>query len=190
MAIDQSLARWVSILAHPFVMVTLLVTGAATRQPSPNAVRSVLLVLLAIVLPVAALMVRQVRRARWSNVDASDASERPMLFMVSMAGLAAALAWLLLNDPQSFLVRGLLVSGGFILLAAVVTRWVKLSLHVAFAALTASALSLIGSPIGTALIAVVPIVAWSRLTLARHTAHEVLIGLMLGILTGIVLARF
>ena len=190
MAIAQSLARWVSILAHPFVMVTILVTVAAARQPSANAAGSVLLVLLAIVLPVAALMVRQVRRARWSNVDASHASERPILFMVGMAGLTAALAWLLLNDPQSFLVRGLLVSGGFILLAALVTRWVKLSLHVAVAALTATALFLIGSPVGTALIAVVPIVAWSRLALARHTAHEVLLGLMLGVLTGILLARF
>jgi hypothetical protein len=44
----------------------------------------------------------------------------------------AALGWLLLNDPQSFLVRGLLVAAAFLLLAALLTRWVTLSLHVAF----------------------------------------------------------
>ena len=183
------LARWVSILAHPFVMVALLVAVPAMRQSSGNAVQSVLLVVFAVVVPIAGLMFRQVRRGRWSNVDASKPSERPVLFMVALAGLVAALGWLLLNDPQSFLVRGMLVTAGFLLLAALLTRWVKLSLHVAFAALTATTLCLLGSAVGYALIAVVPLVFWSRIALARHRLHELLVGLMLGILTGIVLVR-
>jgi ABC-type Fe3+ transport system permease subunit len=73
-------------------------------------------------------MFRQVRRERWSNVDASNPSERPVLFMVALAGLVAALGWLLLNDPQSFLVRGILVVAAFLLLAAILTRWIGLCL--------------------------------------------------------------
>lgn len=165
-------------------MTALLVAVAATRQSAASAVQSVLLVTLAVVVPVAALMLRQVRRGRWSNVDASNASERPILFVVSMAGLAAALVWLLRYDPQSFLVRGLVVVAGFMVIAAVLTRWIKLSLHVAFATLTATALSLIGSPAGFALILVVPIVAWSRLVLTRHSLHEVAAGSVLGLVTG------
>ena len=110
-----------------------------------------------------------------------------MLFMVALAGLVAALGWLLLNDPQSFLVRGLLVVAAFFLLAAVLTRWIKLSLHVAFAALAATALSLIGSAVGYALAAVVPVVFWSRLALGRHRVYELVVGLVLGVLTGILL---
>ena len=183
------LARWVSILAHPFVMVALLVAVPAMRQSSGSAVQSVLLVVFAVVVPIAGLMFRQVRRGRWSNADASKPSERPVLFMVALAGLVAALGWLLLNDPQSFLVRGMLVTAGFLLLAALLTRWVKLSLHVAFAALTATTLCLLGSAVGYALVAVVPVVFWSRIALARHRLHELLVGLVLGILTGIVLVR-
>jgi hypothetical protein len=179
--------RWVSILAHPFVMVALLVAVPAMRQSSGNAVQSVLLVVVAVVLPIAVLMFRQVRRGRWSNVDASTASERPVLFAVALAGLVAALGWLLLNDPHSFLVRGMLVVASFLLVAAVLTRWVKLSLHVAFAALTATTLLLLGSAVGYALAAVVPVVFWSRLALGRHRVHELLVGLVLGVLTGIVL---
>jgi hypothetical protein len=171
-------------------MVALLVAVPAARQSSGNAFKSVLLVVLAVVVPLVVLMVRQVRRGRWSNVDASKTSERPPLFMVALAGLVAALAWLLLNDPHSFLVRGMLVTAGFLLLAAVLTRWVKLSLHVAFAALTATTLVLLGSAVGYALIAVIPIVFWSRLALARHNVHELLVGLVLGFLTGIVLVWF
>jgi membrane-associated phospholipid phosphatase len=83
----------------------------------------------------------------------------------------------------------MLVTAVFLLLAAVLTRWVKLSLHVAFAALTATTLSLIGSTVGYALVAVVPLVFWSRIVLARHRIHEVLVGLVFGVLTGIVLVR-
>ena len=119
----RQLARWVSILAHPFVMVVLLIAVPAMRQSSSNAVQSVLLVLIAVVVPIAVLMFRQVRRGRWSNVDASNPSERPVLFAVALA-------------------------------ACVLTRWVKLSLHVAFAALTATTLVLLGSSVGYTLILV------------------------------------
>jgi hypothetical protein len=171
-------------------MVALLVAVPATRQSSGNALQAVLLVVIAVIVPIAVLMVRQVRCGRWSNLDASKPSERPVLFMVGLAGLVAVVGWLLLNDPQSFLMRGILVTAAFLLVAALVTRWVKLSLHVAFAALTATTLSLISSSVGYALIAVVPVVFWSRLALARHRVHELLVGLVLGVLTGIVLVRF
>jgi membrane-associated phospholipid phosphatase len=168
-------------------MTALLVAVAATRQSSGSAVRSVLLVMLAVVVPVAMLMVRQVRRGRWTNADASNASERPVLFVVSMAGLAAAVVWLLLYDPASFLIRGLVVVAAFIVIAAVLTRWIKLSLHVAFATLTATALSQIGSPVGVALIPLVPVLAWARLVLTRHSLLEVAVGCVLGAATGLAL---
>ena len=142
-----------------------------------------------IVIPIAVLMFRQVRRGRWSNVDASNPSERPVLFVVALAGLVAALGWLRLNDPHSFLVQGMLVNAAFLLLAALLTRWVKLSLHVAFTALTATTLSLLGSWVGYALIAMVPLVFWSRIALARHRVHELIVGLVLGVLTGVVLVQ-
>ena len=168
-------------------MVILLVAVPATRQSSDTLVQPVFLVVMAVVAPVAVLMFRQVRGGRWSNVDASKPSERPVLFAVALAGLVAALGWLLLNDPRSFLVRGMLVVGTFLLFAALLTRWVKLSLHVAFAALTATTLSLLGSAVGYALFALIPVVFWSRVTLERHRFHELLVGLLLGVVTGMVL---
>jgi ABC-type Fe3+ transport system permease subunit len=183
------LARAVSILAHPFVMVILLVAVPAMRQSSGASGQSVFLVVGAVVAPIAVLMFWQVRRGRWSNVDASHSSERPVLFAVALAGLVAALGWLLLNDPGSFLVRGMLVVATFLLVAALLTRWVKLSLHVAFAALAATTLSLLGSAVGYALIATIPVLFWSRITLERHRIHELLVGLLLGALAGILLVR-
>ena len=183
----KQLARWISIIAHPFAMVALLVAVPAIQQSSGHAIQSVLLVAIAVIIPLAVLMIRQVRRGRWSNVDASNSSERPILFFVALIGLIAALGWLHLNDPQSFLVQGMLVTGTFLLLASLLTRWVKLSLHAAFAALTATTLSLSGSWVGYALIPVVPMVLWSRIALTRHRVHELVVGLVLGVLTGAIL---
>ena len=186
----KQLARWVSILGHPFVMAALLVAVSSLRQPSGTTVRSGLIVLIAAIVPVAVLMARQVRSGRWGDVDASKPSERPLLFGVALAALAGALSWLYFNDPSSFLLRGTLIATVFVFLAALLTRWVKLSLHAAFAALTATALCLIGSPVGYALVAAVPLICWSRLELGRHRAHELLVGLLLGISTGVALVGF
>lgn len=119
-------------------MVALLVAVPAMRRSSAEAIRSLLVVVIAAVVPIAFLMFYQVRRGRRSNVDASNPSERPILFTFAVAGLVAGLGWLLANDPQSFLVRGMLVSMVFLFVAAFLTRWVKPSLHVAFVALAAT----------------------------------------------------
>lgn len=132
-------------------------------------------------------MFRQVRRGHWSNVDASKPSERPVLFVVTLLCLVAAIGWLSLIDPQSFLVRGMFITGAFLLLASLLTRWIKLSLHVAFATMTATTLSLMGSRVGYALIGVVPLIWWSRVALGRHRVHELVVGLILGGLTGVAL---
>lgn len=183
------LARWISILGHPFVMTAILVGTFAGRNRASNAVQPLLLVAIAIIVPVTVLMVRQVRRGRWGNVDASKPSERPVLFLVTLGGLLAAIAWLFVTDPKSPMLRGMFVAVAFVVVAAVLTRWIKLSLHAAFAAMTATALALGGFAIGYALIVAVPVVCWSRLVLARHRLIELVVGILLGALTGFALVR-
>ena len=139
----KQLARWVSILAHPFAMIAMLVAVPAMRQSSGHALQSVLLVAI-IVIPIAVLMFRQVRCGRWSNVDASNPSERPVLFVVALAGLVAALGWLNLKDPHLFLIRDCWSMRRFFSFTALLAHWVKLSLHVAFTTLAATTLSLLG----------------------------------------------
>jgi phosphatidylserine synthase len=71
-------ARWVSVVGHPFTMTIVMVLGAALHFSTPReAMWTVLLVTLIGLLPVAALMVHQVRRGSWANVDASERADRP-----------------------------------------------------------------------------------------------------------------
>ncbi len=179
------MAHWISVLFHPFVMVGVMVgAAAAARQSAGEALRSVATVALFTIVPLAVLMWRQVRRGRWQNADASNRAERPILYIVGGIALVALLAYLLLLRPRSFMVRGVVATFGMMAVCAVATRWIKVSLHMAFATLAATALAFMRSPAGYALLLALPVLMWSRLTLERHSPVEVALGTIIGAAAG------
>ena len=185
----RSVARWVSIVAHPFV-TTLALAGAVTSAGgAAAAVRTTTAVGVLFVLPLALLTARQVRRGAWSTVDASHPPERRILFAVGGAGLLALLAYFARSQPGTPLVRG--VAGVLVMVGvcAAVTPWVKVSLHMAAAALAATVLLGRGLPLGWLLVATLPVLGWSRVALGRHRWSEVVLGLVLGACTGAIVAR-
>jgi membrane-associated phospholipid phosphatase len=77
----------------------------------------------------------------------------------------------------------LTLSGALIVVALTVSRWVKVSLHAAFAAFATTLLW----PHRTAVVVgvlVTAAVVWSRLVLGRHVAADVTAGLLLGAAAG------
>ena len=54
----------------------------------------------------------------------------------------------------------------------------------AFAALATTTLLFLGSPLGWVLLPLLPVLAWSRLTLKRHRPAEVALGLLVGVAVG------
>ena len=179
------IARWLSIIFYPFVMVGVMVgTAAAGRQTAREALRTVAIVALFTIVPLAILMMRQVRRGAWDNVDASNRGERPILYVAGGLAVLALLAYFLVLRPQSFMVRGVLATLGMLACCAFLTKWIKVSLHMAFATLAAAALVLSRSPVGYALLMALPALAWSRLTLERHTLPEVALGTVIGAAAG------
>ena len=162
-----------------------MVLGTALRFSTPReAFRTLLLVTLIALLPVAILMIRQVRKGSWTNVDASNRAERPLLFAVGIVALAVLIGAVVVFRPGSFLIRGAVGVLAMLAVCAVATKWVKVSLHMAFGALATTTLLSLGSPAGWVLLAVMPVLAWSRLALERHSPAEVAIGLLVGIAFG------
>lgn len=176
----RKFARAVSILGHPFV------TGSLTVLATSGARRGLVFMLIAIV-PVAILMVVQVRRGAWEHVDASNVRERPMLYLVGIVATAVAFGYLAYMQPHSPLTRAMGVALGMLVTLAIVTRWIKVSLHVTFAALSATLLLLLRLPLGWVMAALVPLLIWSRLQLQRHTRLEVALGLVAGVATGLLM---
>ena len=186
-----ALARWVSVVAHPFVTALVLAAAAESRRVGPAAAaRTVGLVGALFVLPLVVLTARQVRRGAWSTVDASDPRERPVLFLVGAGGLLALLGYFARAHPGTPLVAG--TAGVLVMVAvcAAVTPWVKLSLHMAAAALAASVLLGRGIAVGWLPAAALPVLGWSRVALGRHRWGEVALGAAVGACTGALVVRF
>jgi membrane-associated phospholipid phosphatase len=186
----KRLARWISIAAHPFVVVLLLVGAVEAHRGPAAAARGVATVALLFVLPVAVLIVRQTRRGAWSTVDASDPRERPLLYLVGAAGLLALFGYLLLTQPATPLLRGAIGTLGMLAVCAAATPWVKVSLHVAVAALASAILLGLGMSFGWLLAAVVPVLAWARVAMGRHRWIEVVMGLVVGAAAGGLIVRW
>jgi len=183
-----TLARWVSIVAHPFVTMLVLVGALELQRGWAAAARLVAAVTLLFVVPLALLMARQVRRRAWDTVDASHPRERPVLYGVGAAGLLALLGYLAVVYPGSPLLRGAAGTLAMLAVCAMVTPWIKVSLHMATAALAAAVLVGRGLPLGWPLAAVLPLLAWARVALGRHRWREVALGFLIGVITGALLS--
>lgn len=184
------LARWVSIIGHPFVLSLALVAGAAASSLAPRRAALVVgLVFLASIVPMLVYLTRQVRTGR-SNFDVSVRTQRGPLFGIALVlGLGLLAALLALGVPR----RLLAVAVGalaVVALASLVNRRLKVSLHTSFAVFSGIALAAFDLRAGGALLAAAPLVAWSRVTLGRHTLPEVVAGVALGLAVGGLLAAF
>jgi hypothetical protein len=174
------IARAISILGHPLaVLPPAVLLALAARDPG---------------MPLAAIAVgfagfgllvlgwswRQVRRGRWAHVDASGREERGSLnrFLLIAIALGALLAWRRMPTPD--LALALALAAWLIALALLVSRWCKLSLHLAFAVYAAGLLWPYGAWAVLAGLGFAAAIAWSRLRLSRHVPIDLIVGAVAG----------
>jgi len=173
-------ARLLSIVGHPALLMPVAVAFAASGTGAPpQLLRVALSTAVAVAVIVGLVSLWQVRAGRWAHVDASHPHERNQLnlLLVGLLCAAAALLWAL--GQPSAVAAGPLLAALLVLLAHALRRWLKVSLHAAFALFAAALVwpHALGT-LGIGLLAIS--VAWSRLVLRRHTLPEVLTGLLLG----------
>lgn len=181
---SSALARVVSILGHPAVLMPAATLRAFDGQRVPHAAMSVA----AVAALAAGLMLWsgwQVRRGRWAHVDASQPSERRdwnrAVFVVLAAGGAVAAGM-----RFGVLAIGLGCAAVIVGLAVVSAARLKLSQHVAFATMAVFVVAPRSVAAIAAAGAIVLAIAWSRRRLGRHTKNEVIAGLGAGLVAGII----
>src|SRR4051812_15274390 len=183
------IARWVSWIGHPLVFVSLsLAIVVWFRLANRVGVSALAALILAVVLPIGVLLFRGVRSGRWSDADVSIHSERvrfyPPAILLSMIGI---MALLVLHSPWPLL-RGALVTLLMLLMASVINRVTKISLHTMFAFYCATILFGVGLVIGSIALCLAATVFWSRLYLRRHHVRDVLLGAAMGSVGGVIAA--
>jgi hypothetical protein len=180
-----SLARGLSIVGHPVVLgPAAALLAAASQGAAVRLMRLLLAVLLTAGLVVLAFSLWNVRSGRWAHIDASNPPERRMLngFLVGLLLLGSAIAWR--ADPAHHASLGLLIAGLAVVAALALSPILKISLHTCFAAIAAGLLwpDRVALAAGAAIVVAL---AWSRLTLRRHTLAEVFGGALVGVVSAV-----
>jgi membrane-associated phospholipid phosphatase len=184
----RKLARIVSIVGHPFVLVPLAIVlatrdAARTRVPVLGAVLATMLIL-------AIYVVRKWRRGELTDVDVSSREQRPRVFLVGIVASGAACLAMIATGQNMPVIRGTAIACITLVVMAIVNRLLlKASLHSAFAAIAAGIVwrASLGIAMGFAVVALV--VGWSRVRYGRHTASEVAAGLAIGAIAALGYAR-
>lgn len=177
------LARTLSIVGHPLCLLptAALIVMASGGSTSLWMAASAFLLLSLVVLTFSWW---QVRLGRWQHIDASQVHERRALNYF-LAVLLLIAGFVSLRQSQAIgLTVGFFVSGGLVVVAILFSTWVKLSLHVAFAAFSTAILGYAGVELFAIGLGLTLALAWSRLELRRHTFVEVLTGGLLGSAAG------
>ncbi len=120
-----------------------------------------------------------VKRGHITDIDVQFRKQRaqPLLVTVTCSGLA----WLVLAlgvAPTAMTILAGALWFEVVVIFAITLRW-KISVHAATAAgATTMAWALLGTPLP--LLLAVPLVAWSRVRLRRHTLLQTVVGALLG----------
>lgn len=185
--ITSVIARVLSIVGHPAVVVpgTILWLSSRRAAQTEQAVAAGLAAVTVAVVVVVWCLV-QVRAGRWSHVDASKPDERRLLNRGLLGLLGLAALGLSTVEQSATLVAGAALSAAIVATAVASERWIKLSLHTAFAVF---AVALVWPEAGTTTtLAVLTLaIAWSRLSLGRHALVDVVSGAFAGAIAGVAL---
>ena len=177
----NQIARWVSTAGHPFVMVVLLVLLLSWAMDPAGAVRITGFVVAMGLIPMGWLVWRGSASRRNQTGDAASSSTRPVLYLSLLAVLLLSAVYFYFVEHSAFLARGSVITAVMVAVAAGLNRWVRLSLHLAFAVYSGLILAKIHLGYGLPILLLAPLLAWSRLVLLRHTLPEVIGGALLGL---------
>lgn len=182
------IARIISIIASPIV-VTAPVSYALVFKTSNSAFYSLIWTIVSMLFAatVGLFVFYGVTHGIFSDYDISVRSERKPIFLFSaiISVLYLVIIFLLHGPTILMATLGALVLG--VLIESFVNRKIKASIHLAVFSAFAAVLSILYGGIFWLLILLIPIVAWSRIKLKRHTFPETIIGALLGLSIVIIL---
>lgn len=181
----MQIARWISILGHPFTFVVLLVATASWKMHGgAHALRTTSIVVAGMLMPLGLFIWNRYSLGHWETVDASAPADRPALYTAAFLLLIPVGAYFILRERATEMVRGLAAVAILIGILAGLNRWIKLSVHVTIATFAAVIIARLAPLFGFALLIFLPFLGWSRLMLSRHRFAEVAGGFGLGVAAG------
>ena len=176
----EYLAYGISQLGSPPVMglVGLIVVAASMAVPGVW-LWSGVYVLMALVAPML-FLIWQVRHGRVTDLDVQLREQRKGSLLVTIAGFGVS--WLLMYIGQAPTLLKTMAGAGFVqwlIVFAITLRW-KISAHTSSAAGVTMLILHVFGLAAAPLVISIPLIAWSRVKLRRHTLGQTIAGALLG----------
>lgn len=128
-----------------------------------------------------------VRNKIFSDIDVSNGKQRPILYFIgALLSVLYLFSLFILQGPMILFITTFGIILG-ILLAGLINMKVKASMHVAAFSGLISSLSIVYRGYYLLLLFLIPVIAWSRVKIKRHTVPEVIIGGTLGSLLSLIM---
>jgi membrane-associated phospholipid phosphatase len=186
-------ARWISVIGHPFLLMPLLTGLIAYRLlPPKQALLAEIVALGIVIIPAAIFTLVKVRKGVWNNLDVSDQNHRGQFYgmLISLLAVLTIISWV--ADVPRSIAMGTTAILSLVTIAFVLNNSIKVSLHTGFSVFVACVLLLMQPLLALFAFALAIAVAWSRVVLKRHSTREVMIGGALGLVVGglFILTRF
>jgi len=183
----RRLAVVLSIIGSPFALLpfTVLLVSLRTASPARALALAAALACLGIV-PLILLLRHNVRAGRWSDHDVSDRSHRREFYPIAMAVTAGTAVGMWLLGAPGVVVRGILVLLMLLIVASILSRWSKISLHTSVGAFCTVTLVPVNVWVAGGALILATAVGWARISLERHTLWQVLNGAALGAAAGLI----
>ncbi|MFZ2024797.1 MAG: hypothetical protein WAV51_00745 [Microgenomates group bacterium] len=187
----MSFALVISRVFEPLVLFIFILVMVFVRAKLPlaTALWQGGIILFVIILPPILLLIRALKQKKISNWDMSDRKQRVGALVVFLGFFAFGI-FLLSLFREPVITNFFLYMFGVFLLFFLVTLRYKMSGHLTGAAIWVFSVSSWFGWYTTLLFMILPLLAWSRVTLKRHTLGQVLLGTVFGCVCGYIGIRF
>lgn len=176
----KRIAEIISLITNPFLLIVPAPYLLVYRVTYDNIYALYWTALsLVFLIAVGLFIIYAVKKGMFSDFDVSKREQRSLLFFtISIAAILYLVVLMVAHGPKVLYlaILGFMLS---IIAIAVINTRIKASLHVA----TVTALVMLYwflYGINLSLFIFVPLVAWSRITVKRHTIYEVVAGSIIG----------
>ncbi len=178
--VRANFARAVSdVFSPPVMAVPALAVGAWASHSQGTYWYALLYFSIAVVLPVF-YVAWAIHSGRIADFHMSNRHERVAPFVVSLiCGLSAWILLVALGAPRDFVAPVLALLLQTLLLFLITLVW-QVSVHTAVTASLVTYTCLVVGPPAMLLIGLIPLVAWARLYLGRHTMAQTVVGACVG----------
>ncbi|MBC3788723.1 phosphatase PAP2 family protein [Spirosoma utsteinense] len=178
-------AKALSVLGHPLLTISLFVLYITFQQlPTRNAIIISALLLGGVVIPISWYNYQKVKQSQYTNFDVSDQRQRAQFYPVLIGAISLMTGILFITHQPRPFCYGTACTLLLVVSSYGVNRYIKASLHTSLSFFLTWAVYSINQPLGLMMGVFAILIGASRLVLGRHTLLEILVGALIGLVSG------